>query len=208
MGNAVLFATGLGKNVSRAENINAVYDAYNGRKKLMSTHDFCFDREARSGEYSLLVVDIFPTHHYMKTIMIWHSIQGGKYIGLDERRTYYKRAYADNIDCIVAAGYGGIEMFNRCTGVPKERIIDLGMPRTDRYKRKKKGSGGTALADKRSYLYVPTFRNLAETPLPCIDWQYIDTQLTDDELFVIKSHPYGCAVNAGQYKHIIEVPQM
>ena len=35
----VLFATGLGKDLNRAENIRVLYDAYDGEKAFVSTHD-------------------------------------------------------------------------------------------------------------------------------------------------------------------------
>ena len=209
MSKPVLFVTGLGKEIERAENIKALYDAYPGEKKFMSTHDSNFDAEAKSGKYDTMIIDIFPTFRPCKTvIMMWHAIQGGKYIGLDEKNTYYREEYAAHMDYIIAAGGGGIDMFNRCTHVPREKILDLGMPRTDRYKRKKKGDGHTILADKRGYLFAPTFRTWKETPMPCIDWQWIDRQLTDDEIMVVKGHPYGECWAPDDMKHIKVVSAM
>ena len=208
----VLFATGLGKEIKRAENIYALYDAYPYEKVIMSMHDEKFQFEAISGKYDVMIVDVFPTFHTCKTFMIWHAIQGGKYIGLDEQKDgiarFYKREQATFIDGIIVAGHGGVEMFNRCTGVPKERIYNLGMPRTDRYIRKKKGDGHTALAEKRAYLYVPTFRHGHEGRMPDINWEWIDRQLIDDELFAVKSHPYGYGNDLNGFKHIIEISKM
>ena len=209
MSKPVLFVTVLGKSLDRCENLKAIYDAYQGEKKFISTHDINYIPEVKSGKYDLQVIDAFPTVSPGRTIMIWHSIQGGKYIGLDEKKSYYRKEYADLIDRIVAAGCGGIDMFNQCTGVPRNRILDLGMPRTDRYKRKRKGDGHTEFADKRMYLFAPTFRNFRETPFPSIDWQKIDNALTDYEVFVVKCHPYGnYAFDIGRCKHIKEVPAM
>ena len=203
MNKPVLFVTGLGRDLNRAENMKSLYDAYQGEKKFISMKDPNYNHELYSGKYGLAVVDIFPTEHPVKTVMMWHAIQGGKYIGLDEKTTYYRESYARFMDYIIVAGGGGIDMFHQCTKVPRERILDLGMPRTDRYfKRHKKQSG------KRVYLYVPTFRNWRETPLPCIDWCWLDKQLTDDEILYVKSHPYGTDHGIGQYKHIIEVDKM
>ena len=140
--------------------------------------------------------------------MIWHAIQGGKYIGLDEKTSYYKPEYADLMDYIVVAGRGGIDMFHQCTGVPKEKILNLGMPRTDRYIGKRKGDGKTDLAGKRAYMFAPTFRNSREPPYPPIDWDLIDHQLMDDEIFVVKAHPYGRQFDIGKRRHIIEAPKM
>ena len=207
-GKPVLFVSGLGKSIDRSENLHVLFDAYKGEKKFMSTHDQDYEAEVKSGKYDLMVIDIFPTITPGKTIMIWHAIQGGKYIGLDDPSTYYREHYADLMDCIVVAGYGGIEMFNRCTKVPKERIIDLGMPRTDRYKRVRKGDGHTVMADKRGYLFAPTFRNFSDTPFPCIDWKQIDNALTDDEIMVVKPHPYGFDFDIDGYRHIVAASKM
>ena len=197
MSKPVLFVTGLGRELKRAENMSVLYEAYQGEKTFISMKDTNYNNELHSGKYGLVVVDIFPTEHPVKTVMMWHCIQGGKYIGLDEKTTYYRESYARFMDYIIAAGGGGIDMFNICTHVPRERIIDLGMPRTDRYfKRHKKQT------DKRTYLYVPTFRNWQETPMPCVDWQWLDGQLTDEEELIIKPHPYGDVYDAQDLKHI------
>ena len=73
---------------------------------------------------------------------------------------------------------------------------------------KKKGDGGTILADKRGYLYAPTFRDWRDTPFPVIDWWWLDSQLTDDEILVVKSHPYGGTVGVKNLKHIVEASRM
>lgn len=208
MSKPILFATGLGKDLNRAENLAALYEVYDGEKKFMSTHNPAFDREVNSGKYGLLLIDIFPTSAPIKTVMMWHAIQGGKYIGLDEKTTYYRKEYAKYIDRIIVAGHGGIDMFNRCTAVPRERILNLGMPRTDRYVGKKKGDGHTIMANKKAYLFAPTFRNWKETAFPVIDWQLIDRTLTDDEILVVKTHPYSYDFELTGYKHIVEASKM
>ena len=202
MNKAVLFATGLGKDLKRAENLQCLYDAYPGEKLFVHLNSLAYRTALDSGKFGLLIIDIFPTEHPLPTIMIWHAIQGGKYIGLDEKHTYYSEYYANFIDRLIVAGGGGIEMFHRCTKVPRERIMDLGMPRTDRYKRKHKGSGNTGYVDKRMYLYAPTFRNCTETPMPPVDWGWLDSKLTDDEVLVVKAHPYGNVPDAYEMRHI------
>ena len=205
----VLFVTGLGREVGRAENLMALYNAYPGEKKIMNMFGR-YQTEAESGLYGCMVIDIFPTFHALPTIMMWHSIQGGKYIGLDEKTTYYRKEDADCMDYVIAAGSGyGREMWQRCTDVPLDRIVDFGMARTDRYKGKKKGDGHTVMADKKAYLYVPTFRQPNETPFPVIDWDWLDDHLMDDELLVVKSHPQSHTLTYHDYyKHIVEADRM
>ena len=140
---------------------------------------------------------------------MWHAIQGGKYIGLDERTTYYRKEYAKCIDGIIAAGDGlGKLMWWQCTNVSLDKIFALGMARTDRYIGKQKGDGNTLLKDKRSYLYVPSFRAHKEPAIPTIDWNWLDEHLSDDELFVVKPHPQGNSLTNKSYKHIIEANKM
>lgn len=201
----VLFVSGLGQTLNRTENLKTIYDAYKGQKKFISIYDPNFQSEIRSGKYDLQVIDVFPKCSPGKTIMIWHAIQGGKHIGLDERDTYYKPEYANLIDIIVAAGHGAIPLFSQCTGVPAERILPLGMPRTDDYIGKHKGDGGTILSRRRAYLYVPTYRTKAETPLPDVNWAWLNEQLTDNELLVVKAHPFTKELKIHNYQHIMEI---
>ena len=198
----------------RAENIRAIYNAYNGTKQYLCSYGNygeAFRAEVESGKYSLMVTDDFPKYTPGKCIMIWHGIQGGKHIGLDQpNHPYYDTSYADRMTYIISAGKSMVPVWSQCTGVPQDRILPLGMPRTDEYIGKRKGDGHTPLADKRSYLFVPTFRDRGDTPFPDIDWDYIDDHLTDSELLVIKAHPWftqhvGNKLHSGKRKHIIEV---
>ena len=208
MSKPVLSVTGLGSDIQRAENIRTLYEAYDGEKDFISMRHGYY-QALESGKYGLMVVDIFPDRTPGKCIMVWHAIQGGKLIGLGQKNgTYYKPEWEVYMDRIVVAGIVGVQMFNQCTGVPRERILNLGMPRTDKYIGKKKGDGHTFMADKRAYLFVPTFRNYDETPFPCIDWKWIDEQLTDDEVFVVKPHPYGHEWNMKEYDHIVAIDKM
>ena len=208
-GKKVMFVSMLGNDFNRAENMKALYDAYHGEKTCMVYCDPKFPDEIGSGKYSLMVIDSFPFFRSVKTIMIWHAIQGGKYIGLDQpaERLYWPR-HLRNMDLIISAGHGGAKMLSRCTGMPEDRILNLGMPRTDRYIGKKKGDGGTVLAGKKAYFYAPTCRCKFEPQLPEIDWEKIDDGLNDDEILMVKAHPYGRQLNLSGYRHIVEAGKM
>lgn len=198
--------------IERSENLRAIYEAYDGPKKLIHSYDPDYRDEVTSGRYDLMVIDDFPACTPGKCIVIGHGIHGSKTIALDQPGTpYYSREVTKRITCIVSAGTGTMRIWERCSGVPQDRIYPLGIPRTDQYVGKKKGDGHTALAEKRSYLYVPTFRDKKETPLPEIDWQYVDSMLSDDELLAIKPHPWhyqyvSKTIIDRQYRHIIAVP--
>ena len=79
------------------------------------------------------------------------------------------------------------------------------MPRTDVFIGKQKGDGETILANKHSYLYVPTFRWPEETIEFNLNYDWIDSQLTNDELFVVKAHTVGHPFLTKKYNHIIEI---
>lgn len=208
MSKPVLFVTGLGKEKERAENMSALFNSYNGEKEFISMHDMDYGNKVKSGNYDLMVIDVFPTISPGKAVMIWHSIMGGKFIGLNDRTTYYRWTYADLMTRVIGSGKATIDMLHRATMVPKDRIVNLGMPRTDRYIGKKKGDGHTFLADKRAYLFVPTYRGYHEPQYPPIDWRWLDGQLTDDEVFVVKGHPYGLPLNVPKCEHIVEISKM
>ena len=200
----VLFAST--KPLERAENIRALYEAFDGQKDFVQVNGCRRHPAIGSGAYDLMVIDEFPTETPGKCIMIWHAIQGGKSIGLDQPYPYYAKWQAPLMDCIVTSGKGAVPMFSRCSGLPEEKVLALGMPRTDAYIGKKKGDGHTVLTKKHSWLYVPTFRTKEETPMPEIDWEWLDEHMTDDEMIAVKAHTATGRLQIGPYRHIIEIP--
>ena len=206
MSKPVLFVTGLGADLKRAENMRVIYDAYLGEKHFMSAGNPDFENIVGSGQFDVMVIDIFPRIKPKKCIMIWHAIQGGKYIGLDQKGTYYREDMAELMDYIVVAGRGGVDMFHQCTHVPKERILNLGMPRTDRYA-EHPGTGHEG-SGERVYLFAPTFRGRSDPPMPEIDWKEASRWLNDNETLVVKPHPYGQPFMIRGYRNIIEVDRM
>ena len=200
----VLFAST--KPLERAENIRAVYEAFDGPKDFVQVNGCRRHESIRSGAYDLMVIDEFPSETPGKCIMIWHAIQGGKTIGLDQPNPYYSEKQKDLMDCIVTSGTGAVPMFAKCSGLPEDKVLPLGMPRTDAYIGKRKGDGQTELAQMRSWLYVPTFRTASETPMPEIDWEWLDENMADCELIAVKAHTMTGRFDIGQYRHIIEIP--
>lgn len=204
MSKPVLFAGT--RPYGRAENISALYDAYQGEKKFLGIYDYDEYLKINPKNYDLLVIDDFPNRFCNKCIMIWHGIQGGKYIGYDQSKPYVKQSDLNKINYVISAGHGAIPMWSSCTKLPFDKILPLGMPRTDIFVGKIKGDGCTLLAHKRAYLYVPTFREPTEPKAFQLDYEWLDSQLKDDELFVVKAHMRGENIIDKQYKHIIEIP--
>ena len=205
MNKPVLFAGT--RPYGRAENISALYDAYPGEKKILHVYGSNSHHEIRDKKGDVLVIDDFPTDSPGKCIMIWHGIQGGKYIGFDQPSPYLTEERMSVVDYIITPGRGSVWMWEQCCKFPKERILPLGMPRTDAYIGKKKGDGHTFLADKIAYLYVPTFRWSPEPAGFKLDYEWLDKHLTDDEVFVVKAHVAGNRITEKHYNHIVEISQ-
>ena len=199
----VLFAST--KPLERAENIHTLLDAYDGEKAFVQVNPWRRHEAITSGDYGLMVIDEYPTMSPGKCIMIDHGIAGGKTAGLHQPHPYFRAEQAALIDAIVISGTGMRSKRALSSNLPEEAILPLGMPRTDCFKTSRKGDGGTVLAGKRSYLYVPTFRADEETPLPEIDWEWLDGQLTDGELFAVKPHTMTGRILGREYRHIVEI---
>ena len=192
------------RSLDRAENIKAVYTAYDGDKEFIQMNPWKYDPRLASPKYTVRVTDEFM---YLsgKTIMIGHGICGGKRFGLDQPRAYHRIENARWLTYVISTSEATRSIVARQSGVPIWKVKPLGMPRTDAYFGKQKGDGNTFLAGKRAYLYAPTFRNANEPKMPEINWHVIDSMLTDDEVFVVKPHMNTGRMLKETYRHIVEV---
>lgn len=177
--------------LERAENLKAIYDAYPGPKVHMLSTDNKLHTDIMQDKYDIMVTDDIPSITPGKCIMIWHGIQGGKKICMDQPgHPYYDYSFSKLMTYIISASEGTIPLWHQCTQVSPSHIMPYGFPRTDQYIGKKKGDGNTTLANKVAYLFVPTFRDSGETPYPNINWKLIDDNLTDNEVLAVKVHPW------------------
>ena len=193
--------------LDRSENLKAVYDAYNGEKRFVdkSLRPDMYQMMVRSKVYDLMVTDDFPDMTPGKCIVLWHAIHGCKKIGIDQpMQPYYTPDTPCMIDYIVSAGQEAVPLWKQATDVPMNRILSLGYAASDLYFNAKKGDGHTELASYRSYLYLPTFREKNEGYITGIDPQYVDLLLHDDELLVIKPHPWHFYQNHEDMKGFID----
>ena len=200
----VLFAST--KPLERAENLRIVYETYDGPKDFVQTNG-CRRHEAiRSGAYDVMVIDEYPSESPGKAILIGHGIAGGKTGGLLQPHPYFTRNQVKLITYTITSGTKAVNMVVESDGIPPEKVLPLGMPRTDLYAGKHKGDGHTMLAGKRAYLYAPTYRSPCDPPLPDIDWDWLEEQLTDDEVLAVKAHTMtGDLGIAGKYRKIVEI---
>lgn len=185
--------------LERAENVKAVFDAYSGEKEFQQMKG---NRPDLSGRYSLLVTDEFVHCSPGKCIMLGHGIPGGKTYGLDQPNPYHTAGDGELLSYVITSSPATVPIVAKQSNVPQERVLPLGMPRTDALFGKSKGDGGTLLADYTAYLFAPTFR----TRYPRIDWPRLNDLLEDGEMLFYKRHPVsGWDVPSG-LSHVCVIP--
>ena len=193
------------KTLQRAENIRAVFEAYSGDKQFTQVRPNINTPELSSPKFAIRVCDEFIGVSPGKAIMIGHAVSGGKYYGLDQPHPYHCVRNAALLTWVITSSTDMIPSVAHQSGVMESQVLALGVPRTDAYFGKKKGDGKTLNADKRIYLYAPTYRSREEGGDALINWKYIDRQLTDDEILIVKPHMVTKKILQRPYKHIIEV---
>jgi len=174
--------------LGRCENMTALYEAYDGPKEFKN--DVGAMRDAERDGYAVVVCDCLPVYiegkERVKSVNIGHGITGDKRYAADEKyKPWYDQRAADQIDYAIATSASGVDIVANQFLIPRERVLPLGMPRTDAY-----FNAATERArdvSKRVYLYAPTFRN-DDGWLPNINWAKVDRLLGDDETMVVKRH--------------------
>jgi len=204
--NKVLFVSQ--NPMGRCENLMAVWDIYDGPKEFR-----CGLEEMTSAErdgFAAVVCDALPTYiegkDRCKSIVICHGITGNKVYGMDEDRDVDAAAFAQT-DVATAASEASIPIVAQQLGIPEERVVASGFPRTDQYFYARKGDFGTVDDGKRMYLYAPTFRDETKGGwLPRIDWETVDSLLGDDEVVMVKRHYFTPNPLLGSdFAHVVEV---
>ena len=196
---------------NRAENLLAVYDAYDGPKAWARGYSAITDAPQRG--YAVAVTDTMmpyiPDKDGMQLVFVGHGITGGKSYAFDQPVEYLDPRSAGQVDWAVCASTKTREIVAKQLKIDMSRVLPLGMPRTDGLVNKKKG--GTVLAGAaRSYFYAPTFRDgYEDAPLPVVDWSRLDAMMGDDELMVVKRHYYTeRPILDKPCRHIIEAGNM
>ena len=201
------------RKLGRCENITAVWDAYHGDKVFLG------GAKGLGGfvDVSECTPDVIVTDEFVKrkrpgqtVVMIAHGLTGGKLYGNDQRDGIFIRQPGgpELTDWYVVSSEYGRRFASTAAGIPVERCIPLGMPRTDAYFGARRGDGGIEWAQGRTvYLYVPTFRSRYDAPFQPPSFKRISRLLEDDEVFIFKRHMNSHA-NYIQTKleHVVEVP--
>ena len=159
--------------LDRAENLKAVWDAYDGEKEFSNFPV----KDLHSGKYSLMVADELPNDSPGKCIFIGHGMGAGKLFGLNQPRPYFHNPKA--ITYAIASSEDMIPIVAGYCGISKDMVIPLGMPRTDDYFTNEKQKN-----ENRVHLYAPTFRAGNWKP----DWRVISRTLPKGEKLIAKPH--------------------
>lgn len=200
----VLFSSD--RPLERAENLKAVWDAYDGDKEFMQYIPRAC--KALCNKYSVFVVDCTPqyspTKWNTKTVFVSHGMVGDKLYALDFSESH--RGGCAQVDYAICTTEYSRRSIMSQFGLPYERVIPTGFPMTDAYVGKRKGDGGTVLSEfRRAYLYVPTWRARNNPSLPRIDWRKLNSMMDNDEVILVKRHM--CTPNplvGEDMEHVIE----
>ena len=201
------------RSLGRCENITATWNAYQGEKRFIG------GAKGLGGfiDVSNEPEDVVVTDEFVKAkrpgqviVMIAHGLTGGKLYGNDQKDGIFIRQPGgpELTDWYVVSSEYGRRFASTAAGIPIERCIPLGMPRTDAYFGAKRGDGGIDWAQGRTvYLYVPTFRSRYDAPMTPLSFKRISKLLRDDELFVFKRHMnMHRTYITTKLEHVLEVP--
>ena len=163
--------------LERAENLRAVYDAYDGPKEFVQ-RDYNHPIDGmHSGRYRLMVTDGLVEDSPGKYIWIGHGMGAGKTIGLQHPTCPFKGSSL--VTYAIASSEEMIPVVAGFCGISEEQVIPLAMPRTDAYF----GAQKTEAPYKR-HLYAPTFRAGRWGP----DLNMIWRLLPEGHRFIVKPH--------------------
>ncbi len=197
------------------ENIDFVYEGCSCEKVVfakMLPHSY---KQIALVRKYMLTSKVIVTDDYMKylrevrlregqkVVQLWHAGGAFKRFGLDApsrlTRIEEYKTHSQYSDVLVTSDYVR-QFYAHAFGVDMEVVKALGSPRTDailddgklKLKRDAICTKHPLLKDKRVYVYLPTFRELEGAPMALdtkIDWDKLNDELSDDEVFVVSRHP-------------------
>lgn len=159
-----------------------------------------------------IIDDFFPLIYALKIrkgtklIQAWHAVGAFKRVGFSrlgkEGGPSEKSLTHKNYTDVIVSSKNIIENYQEAFGIDKGKIHPLGVPRTDFFfdeKQKEHAKNELynkypILKGKRIILFAPTFRGngkkAAHYPHEYIDIDKIYKNLENDEIFIIKNHPF------------------
>lgn len=163
--------------LERAENLKAVYDAYDGPKEFVQRE---YDKPIpgmHSGKFRLVVTDGLIEESPGKYIWINHGMGAGKKVGLQHPTVPFRGSHL--VTYAIASSVQMVPIVAGLLGIPESKVIPLGMPRTDVYFHAKQEP-----VQYKRHLYVPTFR--AGNWMP--DFNAIHRLLPEGNRMTVKIH--------------------
>jgi teichoic acid ribitol-phosphate primase len=149
-----------------------------------------------------LPIHVAPHRASTTVVQVWHAAGALKRFGVDTsrplaepERTFLHRHY----DAVVVGGEWTRGPYAAALRTPIERVIALGVPRTDLFfdddalaeARRRALAAYPQLRDRRVVLYAPTFRGrgVAKRGAPRLDAERLRAALPADHSLVLKTHP-------------------
>lgn len=211
------------------DNAKAVYDALDAEKVIFA-HMLPHSVKIKPlVYYYLLTSRVIVTDDYLrymraiklrkgqKLFQIWHACGAFKKFGLDAPSQISREeeiaTHSQYTAVAVTAEKCG-KSFAHAFGISEERCLTIGLPRTDKLlsdapeMRKGIFEKYPEFANKRIYLYCPTFREKDGKYIELetgIDWQKLSAEMADDELLIIRRHPLMNYRLCGEYGNIIDL---
>ena len=119
----VLFTSN--RPLERAENIKAIFDAYEGEKDFIQVDPYHLSPLLRSERYKLRVSDEFVKASPGKTILIGHGIAGGKLVGVDQPHPFHSKMWSPLLTYVVTSSTSLIPVVARQSGITEDRVHAL-----------------------------------------------------------------------------------
>ena len=198
------------------ENIGTIYKKYSGEKTAFCKKKPHSIRDNITIRKQLLTSKVIVTDDYIgclktvrlrpeqKLIQVWYTGGAFRRFGLDNphigSRLDEYRAHSQYSAVCVSSDYVR-QFFAHAFGVDMDIIKATGTPRSDilvndakvHEKKNQITFKHPLLKDKKVYVYFPTFRTkngeVSEFDLK-IDWDKLNDELDDDEVFILCRHPF------------------
>ncbi len=197
-------------------NLDCVYRGFKGEKVLFAKRKPHTFKETERKRRLLLTSRVIVTDDYIdllktvrlreeqKVIQLWYAGGAIRRFGLDapekESRIDEFKVHSQYTDVAVSSEYVR-QFYAHAFGIDMDVVKPLGNPRTDliinegtiKANREQMCSKHPLLRDKkRVYVYFPTNREYEDESLkfdPKIDWEALNNELDDDEIFIVCRHP-------------------
>jgi CDP-glycerol glycerophosphotransferase (TagB/SpsB family) len=149
-----------------------------------------------------LPVHVAPHRPATTVVQVWHAVGALKRFGADTTTGLHgpEKAFLHrNYDWVVCAGEASRGPYARALRTPVERVLPLGVPRTDFFfdapsiaaARERVLARYPRLREGRVVLYAPTFRGRgrAKRAAPAFDAVALRAELPPGDILALKSHP-------------------